>query len=707
MGLIDVPTTHAQRSSKRWRQYEWALCEGDMVTNHDGDEVVMVFSPATNEQHQHNEANNPAHQSSNEQSDAPEAIIRRENQVIRLLRVLTALFLLLAAAATVTFIYLYLSRNQMDRFQSEYTALSSTLASSLFLDMRLNFWIARTLSKTVSLAMVMSNQPVTNFTIPASLWDGVTEEARWVGDHIVVSWIPFLYTDEERLAFEEHVRSFSGDEQPVNSTDKSPCYICGDPTSVVQDPSTPVELTGLTFTCGDVYESGIDGAIPPDLCQTAKEVLEPICPCVNASQNENQTQNGALNNGAHWNPNDGLYTYGDGVYPIHQDFGQAPYAPMYAISARGNRHGPSLYNAISDPVRRQALTAVMFNGKPAMTEMRLRDAAYYRYKPDFMSEQSSDLYYPVFSSEPESRRVIGAVGLEFLWNNFTTGAVPAYSNLVSLVIENTCGQAHTYAIDTVANRLLLLGTSDLHDRKFDAMAQNTSFEEYDTILRTSGSLLEQADYCSYRFVVYPTQALADKYLSTGTGDPALFAALAGLIFVFTTLVFVFYDTMVRRRQAKVMASAKRSNDIVSSLFPENVRGRLYERAATLDMPSSFAGDECESRYLSSSSSTATVKSNSIFGSDPIADLFPHTTIMFLDIAGFTAWSSERDPSQVFVLLESLYHAFDCVARQLGVFKVETIGDCYVAVAGLPKPRRDHAVGKPNILPCSTANVEAC
>jgi Adenylate and Guanylate cyclase catalytic domain len=702
MGLIDVQRTTMQRT-QTLKEVK-AIHADEMATNHASDEVVMVFSPAvSNEQHQHNEANDP-NQSHNEQSDAPEAIIRRENQVIRLLRILTALFLLLAAAATVTFIYLYLSRNQMDRFQSEYTALSSTLASSLFLDMRLNFWIARTLSKTVSLAMVMSNQPVTNFTIPASLWDGVTEEARWVGDHIVVSWIPFLYTDEERLAFEDHARSSSGYERPVNST-KSPCYICGDPTSVVQDPSTPVELTGLTFTCGDVYESGIDGAIPPDLCQTAKEVLEPICPCVNASQNENQTHNGVLNNGAHWNPNDGLYTYGDGVYPIHQDFGQAPYTPMYAISARGNRHGPSLYNAISDPVRRQALTAVMFNGKPAMTEMRLRDAAYYRYKPDFMSEQSSDLYYPVFSSEPESRRVIGAVGLEFLWNNFTTGAVPAYSDLVSLVIENTCGQAHTYAIDTVANRLLLLGTSDLHDRKFDAMAQNTSFEEYDTILRTSGSLLEQADYCSYRFVVYPTQALEEKYLSTG--DPALFASLSGLSFLFTSLVLVVYDIAVRRRQAKIMASAKRSNDIVSSLFPENVRGRLYERAATLDMPASFAGDECESRYLCASSSPASIKSNSIFGSDPIADLFPHTTIMFLDIAGFTAWSSERDPSQVFVLLESLYHAFDCVARQLGVFKVETIGDCYVAVAGLPKPRRDHAVGKPTILPRSTANVDAC
>jgi class 3 adenylate cyclase len=39
----------------------------------------------------------------------------------------------------------------------------------------------------------------------------------------------------------------------------------------------------------------------------------------------------------------------------------------------------------------------------------------------------------------------------------------------------------------------------------------------------------------------------------------------------------------------------------------------------------------------------------------------------------------------------LYGAFDAVARRRGVFKVETIGDSYVAVCGLPVPRKNHAV----------------
>jgi class 3 adenylate cyclase len=64
--------------------------------------------------------------------------------------------------------------------------------------------------------------------------------------------------------------------------------------------------------------------------------------------------------------------------------------------------------------------------------------------------------------------------------------------------------------------------------------------------------------------------------------------------------------------------------------------------------------------------------------------------MFTDIVGFTAWSSEREASQVFILLQNIFHEFDRAAKRRVVFKVETIGDSYVAVTGLPEPQDDHA-----------------
>lgn len=61
-----------------------------------------------------------------------------------------------------------------------------------------------------------------------------------------------------------------------------------------------------------------------------------------------------------------------------------------------------------------------------------------------------------------------------------------------------------------------------------------------------------------------------------------------------------------------------------------------------------------------------------------------------DLAGFTSWSSKRTPSDVFEMLELIYAAMDALALKRGVYKVETIGDCYMAVTGLPKPQANHA-----------------
>jgi class 3 adenylate cyclase len=47
---------------------------------------------------------------------------------------------------------------------------------------------------------------------------------------------------------------------------------------------------------------------------------------------------------------------------------------------------------------------------------------------------------------------------------------------------------------------------------------------------------------------------------------------------------------------------------------------------------------------------------------------------FSDISGFTSWSSVRDPAQVFILLQTVYEAFDKIAKHRRVFKIETIGD---------------------------------
>lgn len=133
--------------------------------------------------------------------------------------------------------------------------------------------------------------------------------------------------------------------------------------------------------------------------------------------------------------------------------------------------------------------------------------------------------------------------------------------------------------------------------------------------------------------------------------------------------------------------AARSNAIIKSLFPSTVRDRVFEA----DPSSQLFAVQPKARLDSFLRTGETDTSSNHDKSRPIADLFPETTVLFCDIAGFTAWSSVREPSHVFTLLEAIYAEFDAVARKRGVFKVETIGDAYVAVTGLPEPRADHAV----------------
>ena len=52
--------------------------------------------------------------------------------------------------------------------------------------------------------------------------------------------------------------------------------------------------------------------------------------------------------------------------------------------------------------------------------------------------------------------------------------------------------------------------------------------------------------------------------------------------------------------------------------------------------------------------------------------------------------SSAAPSLV-ALLNDLFSRFDDLAQELGLEKIKTIGDCYMAAAGVPKPRNDHAV----------------
>jgi adenylate cyclase len=79
------------------------------------------------------------------------------------------------------------------------------------------------------------------------------------------------------------------------------------------------------------------------------------------------------------------------------------------------------------------------------------------------------------------------------------------------------------------------------------------------------------------------------------------------------------------------------------------------------------------------------------GPGVIADVHPAVTVLFADMSGFTELTARSAPGDIVALLDEIFGCFDDLAAAHGVEKIKTIGDAWMAGAGLPEPRADHAV----------------
>ncbi len=220
-----------------------------------------------------------------------------------------------------------------------------------------------------------------------------------------------------------------------------------------------------------------------------------------------------------------------------------------------------------------------------------------------------------------------------------------------------------------------MGEGDLHDPAHDGSKVSVPVN-----LSMRPETFNAPGHCALSLSIYKS----DEFEVAGSANSMiLICALATTVaFGVMAITFFMYDRFVRQRNAKLVYVAARSNAILLSMFPAEVRDRMFQ--------------ERDEKHVNLKPKICTEQrekeDNTARDNDrPNADLFLETTILFADIVGFTAWSSVREPTQVFIFLETIFQAFDEIARKRRVFKVETISDCYVAVAGLPQPRADHAL----------------
>jgi len=91
----------------------------------------------------------------------------------------------------------------------------------------------------------------------------------------------------------------------------------------------------------------------------------------------------------------------------------------------------------------------------------------------------------------------------------------------------------------------------------------------------------------------------------------------------------------------------------------------------------------------------------------IADEFPEVTVLFADLVGFTELADRIPAEDLVALLDRIFASWDLLASERGVEKIKTIGDAYMAAAGVPVHRSDHAEAIASLALAMAAGVEGC
>ena len=164
-------------------------------------------------------------------------------------------------------------------------------------------------------------------------------------------------------------------------------------------------------------------------------------------------------------------------------------------------------------------------------------------------------------------------------------------------------------------------------------------------------LLSSICFMSVHFLVPPQGVLVD--LPTGVVRTVTMWNLLGFLFCAIGMGAVSHVT-VNRAERRLLAEHERSERLLHNILPASIAQRLKD------------------------------------GEETIADSYESATVMFFDLVSFTPLSAASSPADVVALLSEIFGRLDQLVERHHAEKMETIGDGYMAVAGLTGSAHDHA-----------------
>lgn len=575
-----------------------------------------------------------------------EVLAKKQNQSLLCLRSLTGITLVTSAILICTLTFVFSKRNQVHEYNHQYNDVIEAFENSVRKGLQNEVYSAQTLS--VMYTSVFGQQNVWPNTTMND-FEKLAEGQLSITDSIGLSFSPII-TSDNRAEFEAHAAQ-NLELHGVSELKNNFTVFRRENGSVVDDPGTQPD------------------SIFPDV-----------------------------------------------MVPVYQ---------VYPFEA--NREA-IMFNLHSEKNRMRALDDMLLYKVPTLTAL-----LHLVTHPDAMNP-SSILFYPVFS-QFGGDEVVGTISNVFTWESLFEDVLTEHYEGIVAVLESSVSdnlntvyglprQLWTYTLQGGEGVTFYEG--DQHDPAFDDEEHVFNVN----VAQGFSGLSDVDNLITFKIRLYPSKMMRNHHL---TDDPVMYACVLLGIFIFVCLVFIAYDRLQIRQKKKIMSLAKKSGDIVDSLFPISVKERLFNQSELMnkqvdrhhemtndvndsvqpsysnhistnssenDLFNSGTKVEIFKRFLrrmsmndrkSSQESKDMTKFPPTFDTPPIADLFPETSIMFADIVGFTKWSSDREPEDVFHFLEKLFFEFDKISDRLGVFKLGTIGDCYIAVTGIPDYQPDHAV----------------
>jgi len=160
------------------------------------------------------------------------------------------------------------------------------------------------------------------------------------------------------------------------------------------------------------------------------------------------------------------------------------------------------------------------------------------------------------------------------------------------------------------------------------------------------------------FVAYALQVLGCAFVDIGHGvalsQVLLYSENVLLVSALAFFALRFFVIERERAQAALEAEQAKSEALLLNILPAAIAQRLKDSGET------------------------------------IADGYAQASILFADLVGFTSLSATMKPDALVAMLSRLFSRFDEISTRYGVEKIKTIGDAYMACAGVPLARADHA-----------------